>query len=160
MIFGKNLNLPNGCRCIRKMKYIIHNICGSDLRFVVQMTVNICRRTDVAVAEPFLDLLHRNIIGKQQRSAAVPEIVKANVPQTVSLQNLAEVLCYRIRTEDRSHSVHKDISIVFVVVAISADTPHGGCPTYRPSVPPALPAPAADNLRPACRSGHFSNSVS
>ena len=44
--------------------------------------------------------------------------------------------------------------------AAPADTLRDGFPIRRPSVLPALPAPAADNLRPACRSGHSSNSVS
>ena len=36
------------------------------------MAVNIRRRADITVTEPFLNLLHRDIIGKEQRCAAVP----------------------------------------------------------------------------------------
>lgn len=36
------------------------------------MTVDVRRGADVAVAQPFLDLLHGHVVGKQQRGAAVP----------------------------------------------------------------------------------------
>ena len=68
----QELSLPAWAFTVRKDKNIVHNIRGSDLRFVVQMTVNIRRGGNVAVTEPFLNLLHRDVIGKQQRRAAVP----------------------------------------------------------------------------------------
>ena len=52
----------------------------------------------------------------------VPEIVKPNVPQIVTFQNLAEVLRNRIWIEDSTHGINKDIAVVFAVVTISADT--------------------------------------
>ena len=119
----QELSLPAWAFTVRKDKNIVHNIRGSDLRFVVQMTVNIRRRADVTVTEPFLNLLHRYVIGKQQRRAAVPEIVKPNVPQTISFQNLAEILRNRVGIEDSSHSINKDIAVVFAVVTIPTDTP-------------------------------------
>ncbi len=61
----QELRLPAGAFTVRKNKNIVHNIRGSDLRFVVQMTVNIRRRADITMTEPFLYLLHRNIVCKK-----------------------------------------------------------------------------------------------
>ena len=47
--------------------------------------------------------------------------MEANMSQTVSLQNFAEVLCYRVGIEDRSHSINKDITVVVVAITVSAD---------------------------------------
>ena len=87
------------------------------------MAVNIRRRADITVTEPFLNLIHRDIIGKEQRCAAVSEIVKANVAQTVTLQNLAEVLCYCVRADNITHRIYKYIAVISVIVTVSAD-PH------------------------------------
>ena len=75
----QELSLPAWAFTVRKNKNIVHDIRGSELRFVIQMTVDIRRGGNVAVTEPFLNLLHRDVIGKQQRRAAVPEIVKTCV---------------------------------------------------------------------------------
>lgn len=63
--FLQELGLPSGSLTDRKNKDVVHYICGSYLGFVVQMTVNIRCCADIAVAEPFLYLLHRNIVGKK-----------------------------------------------------------------------------------------------
>lgn len=52
------------------------------------MAVDIRRGADVAVTQPFLDLLHGHVVGQQQRSAAVPEIMKTNVTQIVLFKQL------------------------------------------------------------------------
>ena len=44
------------------------------------------------------------------------EVVEANMSQTVSLQNFAKVLCYRVGIEDRSHTEVKMESIVDLLV--------------------------------------------
>ena len=66
LIFLQELCLPALTFGVRKRKNIVHNIRGSDLGFVVQMAVNIRRRADITVTEPFLYLLHRNIVCKKQ----------------------------------------------------------------------------------------------
>ena len=111
LIFLQELSLPSLTFGVRKHKNIVHNVRGSDLWFVVQMTVNIRRRADITMTEPFLYLLHRDIVCKKQWCAAVSEVMEANMSQAVSLQNFAEVLCYRVGIEDRSHSINKDIMI-------------------------------------------------
>lgn len=66
LIFLQELCLPALTFGVRKRKNIVHNIRGSDLGFVVQMAVNIRRCADITVTEPFLYLLHRNIVCKKQ----------------------------------------------------------------------------------------------
>ena len=53
----------------------------------------------------------------------VSEIVKANVAQTVTLQNLAEALCYCVRADNITHRIYKYIAVISVIVTVSAD-PH------------------------------------
>ena len=66
MIFGKNSGVPAGLPCVRQSQDIVHYICRGDLGLVIQMTVNIRRRADVAVTKPFLNLLHGNIVCQKQ----------------------------------------------------------------------------------------------
>ena len=66
LFFLQELSLPALTFGVRKRKNIVHNIRGSDLGFVVQMAVNIRRRADITMTEPFLYLLHRNIVCKEQ----------------------------------------------------------------------------------------------
>ena len=40
------------------------------------MAVDVRCGADVAVAQPFRDLLHGRVVGQQERGAAVPEIVE------------------------------------------------------------------------------------
>ena len=73
------------------------------------MAVDIRRGADVAVAQPFLDLLHRHVVGQQQRGAAMPEIVKADMPQAGLLEEPAENGGQGLGVEKISHGVHKDV---------------------------------------------------
>ena len=107
MIFGKNSGVPAGLPCVRQSQDIVHYICRGDLGLVIQVGVDVRRRADIAVAQPLLDLLHGHVVGKQQRGAAVPEVVKANVPQTVLLQQLAEIGGNASGVEDIAHGIHK-----------------------------------------------------
>ena len=42
------------------------------------MRVHVSRGGEIAVAQPFLNLLHGRVVGQQERGAAVPEIVKTD----------------------------------------------------------------------------------
>ena len=66
MIFGKNSCVPAGLPCVRQSQDIVHYICRDNLGLVIQMTVNIRRRADVAVAQPLLNLLQRHIVCQKQ----------------------------------------------------------------------------------------------
>ena len=72
MIFGKKSCAPSDGLGFRQGQNIVHNVCGRKLGLIVQMAVDVRRGADVAVTQPFLDLLHGNIVGQQQRGAAVP----------------------------------------------------------------------------------------
>ena len=72
MIFGKKSCLPSDGLGFRQGQDIVHDVCGHKLGLIVQMAVDIRRGADVAVTQPFLDLLHGNIVGQQQRGAAMP----------------------------------------------------------------------------------------
>ena len=72
MIFGKKSCLPSDGLGFRQGQDIVHDVCGHKLGLIVQMAVDIRRGADVAVTQPFLDLLHGHVVGQQQRSAAVP----------------------------------------------------------------------------------------
>lgn len=54
---------------------------------IIKVRVDVCRGGKVAVAQSFLDLLHRNAVGKQEARAAVMKIVQTNDTHTVRLQN-------------------------------------------------------------------------
>ena len=91
MIFGKKSCAPSDGLGFRQGQNIVHNVCGRKLGLIVQMAVDVRRGADVAVTQPFLDLLHGNIVGQQQRGAAMPEIVETDMPQAFHFQQLAEI---------------------------------------------------------------------
>ena len=72
MIFGKKSCLPSDGLGFRQGQNVVHNVCRRKFGLIIQMTVDVRRGADVAVAQPFLDLLHGHVVGKQQRGAAVP----------------------------------------------------------------------------------------
>ena len=51
------------------------------------------------------------------------EVVKTNVPQTVLLQQLAEIGGNASGVEDIAHGIHKNIAVILFAVAISAYAP-------------------------------------
>ena len=78
------------------------------------MRVDVCRGGKVAVSQPFLDLLHRHAVGQHQRSAAVSQIMEADVPQAVGLQQLRKAGRDIVWLEDCTNFVDADIAqIVF-----------------------------------------------
>ena len=56
------------------------------------MGVDVGRGGDVAVAQPFLDLLHGHTLLQQQAGAGVAQIMEANLPQAVVGQQLGEAV--------------------------------------------------------------------
>ena len=72
MIFGKNSCLPPSGSGVRQAEDVVHHICRRELGLIVQMAVDVRRGADVAVTQPFLDLLHGHVVCQQQRGAAMP----------------------------------------------------------------------------------------
>lgn len=66
MIFGKKSCLPSDGLGFRQSQDIVHYICRGDLGLVIQMAVNIRRRSNIAVAQPLLNLLQRHIVCQKQ----------------------------------------------------------------------------------------------
>lgn len=66
MIFGKKSCLPSDGLGFRQGQDIVHDVCGRKLGLIIQVAVDVCRGADIAVAQPFLDLLHGHVVGKQQ----------------------------------------------------------------------------------------------
>ena len=120
MIFGKNSGMPAGLPCVRQSQDIVHYICRGDLGLVIQMTVNIRRRADVAVTQPLLNMLEGNAVGQQQAGAAVTQIVKAHPAQAVVLQEFWECRGQIIGPHPLAQLVHKYKSIIFVIVTVAA----------------------------------------
>ena len=71
---------------IGDLEHLVERVRGDDFGIIVEVRVNIRRRSDVGVPEPFLDLLHRYAVGEHQRRAGVAQIVKAYRSQPVLLQ--------------------------------------------------------------------------
>ena len=60
-----------------------HRLCRGQLGSVVQVGVDVTRGREIAVPQPFLNLLQRNTVGQKERGAEVAEIVEAHSGQTV-----------------------------------------------------------------------------
>ena len=106
MIFGKKSCLPSDGLGFRQSQDIVHNVCGRKLGLIIQVAVDVCRGADIAVAQPFLDLLHGHVVGKQQRGAAVPEIV-AGIAAAMKAINAARLAL----SGDGIHAVSLDRAI-------------------------------------------------
>ena len=85
------------------------------------MGINIGGRAEIRVTEPFLDLLQRHAVGQQQAGAAMAKIMKTHLRHPVFCYVLRKVLCQIVRAHALSQLVHKDITVVLVVIAIAAN---------------------------------------
>ena len=106
---------------IGDLEHLVERVRGDDFGIVIEVRVNIRRRSNVGMPEPFLDLLHRHAVGEHQRRAGVPQIVKADLPQSVLLQEPPERFGDPVRFKELSHLIHENVSVVFVIVAVAAD---------------------------------------
>ena len=123
MISGKDSRAPSGLCGVRQAEDVVHHIYERELGLIVQMAVDVRRGADVAVAQPFLDLLHGHVVGQQQRSAAVPEIVKTDMPQAVLVKQLWKRGGEIVRRNEHSHLVHTDVVQIPLVIAPAAYAP-------------------------------------
>ena len=110
MVFCKKSCLPSDSLGFRQGQDVVHDVCGRKLGLIVQMAVDVRRGADVAVTQPFLNLLHGHVIGQQQRGAAMPEIVEADMPQAFHFQQLAEIAAQITGIENVPHHIHKHIA--------------------------------------------------
>ena len=85
------------------------------------MRVNIGWGREIAVTEPFLNLLHRHTIRKHQTGTGVSEIMETDVTETVGFQKLRELLSDIVRFDEIADLIDADIAKVFFVVRPSAE---------------------------------------
>lgn len=70
------------------------------------------------MTKPFLNLLHRYTIGKQQRCAAMTQIVEANMPQIVFGKQLWKSRSEIVGRDQCPHFVHTNIFQIPFVIAL------------------------------------------
>ena len=84
------------------------------------MRINIRGGREIAVSQPLLNHLHRDVVCQKQTGARVAQIVKADAPQMIILQDNLERIGEIIRLEQIAHCVYADVVCVFFVVAPTA----------------------------------------
>ena len=78
--------------CVLRRQCRSYDIRGFEFALRVQVGIDIARCTYIGMPEPFLDHLHRHLFRQQQRRTGVPELVEADMPESVFLQQKSEVL--------------------------------------------------------------------
>ena len=92
---------------------------AGNLAVAVEVAVNVGGRVHVAVSEPVLDLLHRSSEREQERSAGMPQVMEADMPQSVLSQDDREMVADVVRTVEFSERVHADVVLVIAAVSLS-----------------------------------------
>ena len=82
------------------------------------MCVDVGCRAEIAVPQPLLNLFERHMVRKQQARAAVPQVMKANMPQMVLLKRQLKHRCYPDWIQQIPLLIDADIA--FIVLAIAA----------------------------------------
>lgn len=86
-----------------------HGVRRVQLRAVIQVSVDVGGGGKIAVPQPLLNLLHGYAVGQQERSTAVPQVVEADVPESVGLEQLRELLRNVLGVDQLSDVVDADI---------------------------------------------------
>ena len=72
------------------------------------------------MSQPLLNHLHRDTVCQKQTGARMAQIVKADAPQMIILQDNLERIGEIIRLEQIAHCIYADVVCVFFVVAPTA----------------------------------------
>ena len=99
---------------------------GIDLCGVIQVRIDVRRGRNIAVAEPFLNILQRHAVGVEQARAGMPQIVEAHMPEAVLLQKGLKLSGERIRCHQLSELVDIDILQIILAIAPAAEVTVGG----------------------------------
>ena len=78
------------------------------------MGVNIGGGGEVAVTQPFLNLLHGNAVCQKKAGATMTQVMKADRTQTVFLQQLRELLGNIVGADDVPDLVHTQIAEISI----------------------------------------------
>lgn len=89
------------------------------------MGVNIGGGGEVAVTQPFLNLLHGNAVCQKKAGAAMTQVMKADRTQTVFLQQLRELLGNVVGADDVPDLAHTQIAQILPIVAFTAQAAVG-----------------------------------
>jgi hypothetical protein len=88
--------------CVLRRQRRAYDIRGFEFALRVQVRIDIARRTYIGMPEPFLDHLHRHLFRQQKRRAGVPQLVEADMPESVILQQKRDVLRNIVRPVELS----------------------------------------------------------
>ena len=80
---------------------------------MVNVAVNVCRRTHIRVSKPVLNHLHRYFVGKEQGRAGMSQIVEADFLQSVFRKNDFEMRTDILWRKNIPDSVHADVVEIF-----------------------------------------------
>ncbi len=94
---------------------------GSDFGRIIQMGIDITRSRNIAVPEPFLDVLQRNALSIQHACAAVPQVMEADWAHPMIFQKGRKCLREIVRLDQFSHFIDIDVVEIILTVAVSAD---------------------------------------
>lgn len=89
----------------------------------IKMRINVGCCAVVRVSQPLLYLFHRHSVCKKQTGTAMAKVMIAYVLQAVFFQKLTEFRRDIVRSEELSYFVHADVVVVFVYIAIAAQSP-------------------------------------
>ena len=87
------------------------------------MCINVACSADVAVTEPFLNLLQAHAVGVKQACTAMAQVVKADALHIVRREKLREMLTQKVGPNPLSHRVYIDIVKIIGAIAFDADLP-------------------------------------
>ena len=110
------------------LRKIAENLVGSgNLGAVIEVGVDVAGRSNVAVAQPFLDVLEGYAVGVKQGRAGMAKIVEPDAPHPVLFQKLRERLREIPRLDPVAHRVHIDIIPIRFAVAAGHSSRFSAC---------------------------------
>ena len=91
---------------------------------MVNVAVNVCRRTHIRVPKPVLNHLHRYFVCKEQGRAGMSQIVESNFLQSVFRKNDFEMRTDILRRKNIPDSVHADVVEIFFIICAPKQLSH------------------------------------
>ena len=117
LIFGGTLE---GHSTLSGGIYAQNRIGRRNLWSEIQVRVNVWGGRNVAVTQPLLNFFQAYTVCVQQACTAMPQIMKANLPHTVLLQNQRKMLCEISGLHKFTDLVDIDIIGVFFAIGTPA----------------------------------------
>lgn len=86
-----------------------HCRAGVRFRYGIEVAIDICRGTHIAMSKPFLDLLHWHALCEEHRGAGVAKVVESDLLQIMLLQQLPEVSGDEVGIVELAECIHADV---------------------------------------------------